>query len=213
MLSATNRAREANSNHVAAVCIGSPPMLNMGALPHYGKGVAAICLNCDFERSPPPRVNQVHAARVEAQTIEVNGNFGSEAHVENGGSHSSWDASEAWGWEGANRAFVVSIDFAHSLRQHGTTPVDGDGGWRPARGSERVRIWRDQFPYRIGGTHSAQTYRERQAFGGGRRGAAIPTRADPARGAYRGPGTAKCRPDTREGASARGAGDRRRLRG
>jgi hypothetical protein len=39
---ATNRAREANSNHVAPVCIGSPPMLNMGALPHYGKGVAAI---------------------------------------------------------------------------------------------------------------------------------------------------------------------------
>ena len=67
-----------------------------------------------------------------------------------------------------------NIDFAHSplYVNTRTAAVDGDGGWRPARGRERLWIWRHQFPCRARRIHSAPADRQRQAVGGGRRGAA-----------------------------------------
>ena len=158
-------------------------------------------------RQRPP--DRARIGQIEHRPFE--GRRGGRGHSEN----DACAAREGAAAERALRASQSQYRFRAlaAVRQHGTAAVDGDGGWRPARGSERVRIWRDQFPYCVGGAHSAQAYRERQAFGGGRRGAAFRTRADRARGAGCEPGTAKCRSCNREGASARGAGDRRRLRG
>src|ERR1035438_3025920 len=98
-----------------------------------------------------------------------------------------------------------------------------EGGWSPARRGERVRLRRHQFPCGDGGVHSASAHWERQAFGGDGRDAArwwgrpsACQRRTGSRVGRRGP--LWVRPPShcehlRQGASARGAGDWRRLRG